>query len=365
MTICCGCACPAGVGVRACDMPALPATLQRLVLKPDDHVDVCLAIDLGHLTAVTELSLCYWQMGQEDLQDLRLPPNLVYLHGGVDASAVSLLTHLTALRRLGGQYHTDEVLAVMKVLPGLSHLGLSFHLEQVHTASEGSDSGQESSGFNEQALRDGGLGRAIERLKAADVEGVVRDVTVMIGTVSRTVAINISYKAELSCVLAQLQCLPNLSSLYMSGATIDSSSIMLLSGLTGLTRLDIASLLIMKAVVNKQLVGKELLQLPAALAPLSGLCELKLPQFGMRDFYMKPVITGRESMLSPVELCSILDGLAGLSQLTKLEVPWDYTKDEEPDVYSPGYRRVRTFVATSHAAVLARGAFNVANPQWN
>ena len=324
-TITCVCAYPAGLVVAANDVPSLPTTLQRLIVDtvPDGDAHVDVAIDLGHLTALSELRLGRWQMDQEDLEQLNLPPNLVYLDGGVDTSAVSMLTHLTALRRLGGCFNAEELLVVMKLLPGLSHMCIVPEWQGV-----------------------AGLGRAIGRLKAAGVEGVVRSVLIDRGRPS----------GLLSAVLPHLKRLPNLSSLEIIRPFVDSGSIRPLSELKGLTCLNL-SLLLSSGDVDKHVAGKELLQLPAALAPLSGLCVLRLPQ--LRYF------AGGELVLTPAECYSILDSLAGLSQLMMLVMPWDYEQDEEPDVYDPEHcSRVRTFVAPSFAGVLARSAFNVAKPQW-
>ena len=103
-----------------------------------------------------------------------------------------------------------------------------------------------------------------------------------------------------------------------------------------------------QADIDKQLVCRELLQLPAALAPLSGLRELKLPQLCH--------LSRGVSVLTPAECYSILDGLAGLRQLSRLAVPLEYRKGEAVAVGEPGYRSVLTFVSASFAGVLARDA---------
>jgi hypothetical protein len=157
------------------DLQALrefPASLQRLVVEDihelqSHHRDW---IQLGHLTALTELDLGGAAAQGVYIQgdDEALPPSLIRLHG--KWGEAEALKGLSSLRHLGGPYHVDELLELADagVAAQLTHVGLLHYC--YHPEPDGSDEEGEDDG------RDGGLGCVVKQLTDAGLAGAVRSV---------------------------------------------------------------------------------------------------------------------------------------------------------------------------------------------
>jgi len=244
-------------------MEHLPAALQRLHLAevtPDGDINTA-AIDLSHLTALTELCL-----GMGVIAGDLLPANLAVFHkydfidDDVSSSLnrsleCAVLLPLTGLRHLDGWIGSDSLVPLAAELTVLTSVMLKHDCSDPNfTTAAAAGAAEESYAF------DGGLKGVVCALFSAGAAGSIRAVQL---------GLEGSARAFGTPLMQQLARLPSMASLsFRDSVSVGPDGVAKLCLLSGLCKLDLWGCLLSVQALQK---------LPGAVSRLPGLRRLRLP----------------------------------------------------------------------------------------